>query len=275
MTEQAPGRELYTNAGNPTYEQGHLAQTSLDDRARFLPPHLHVGQRILDVGCGPGSITCDIATLVAPGEVIGLDLQPSQVAAAQALAERRGIANARFESASIYALPFPDASFDVVTAFGILFHLRDPLTALRELRRVLRPGGMVAVVDIDADATFASPSLPSVERILALTFRVVEHAGGNPSLARNHRSLLLEAGFARSEMHANMACFGTLDATREAAVTFVTRLQGPVHEDVILGEGWATREELDDLYAAMYAWGERPDAMLCHLFLGALAWTPT
>ena len=68
--------------------------------------------RLLDVGCGPGSITLGLAEAVAPGEVVGVDLQPAQVEQARALAAERGVANVRFEVASAYALPFPDAAFD-------------------------------------------------------------------------------------------------------------------------------------------------------------------
>jgi ubiquinone/menaquinone biosynthesis C-methylase UbiE len=274
MTDPASSLGSYVNTGNLTYEQRVLAQTGLRDRAPFMPPHLHPGQRVLDVGCGPGPITCDVATLIAPRDVIGVDLQPSQVTAARALAAQRGIANVRFDVGSIYELAFADAEFDVVMALGTLFHLRDPRAALRELRRVLRPGGLVAVVDIDAAATLVSPSLPAVERLIALTYRVVAHNGGDPNLGRHHRGLLLEAGFERVEVHLNMVCDATLEATRRVAETFVMRLQGPVQEAIILDERWATREELDTLYATMREWGERPDAMLCHLFTGAVAWVP-
>ncbi|MHB8644822.1 MAG: class I SAM-dependent methyltransferase [Thermomicrobiales bacterium] len=274
MADQAPNRETYTNTGNPTYEQRVLGQLDLAFRAPLLLQHLRAGQRLLDVGCGPGSITCDLAALVAPGEVIGIDLQASQVEAAKELAAQRGVANVTFEVGNIYDLPFRDARFDVGVALGTLFHLSDPLAALREMRRVLKPGSLVAVVDIDAAATLVSPSLPPVERLIAVTYRVVEHNGGNPYLGRHHRALLLEAGFARPEIYPNMVFHGTLETTRRAAETFVLRLQGPVQEAAILGEGWATREELDELYAAMRAWGERPDAMLSELFTGALAWAP-
>jgi SAM-dependent methyltransferase len=274
VTDQTPDREIYVNSGNTEYEQRHLAQRTAAATLLFLLPHLRPGLCLLDVGCGPGSITCDLANLVAPSEVVGIDLQPSQVTAARTLAARRGVTNLRFESGSIYNLPYPDGSFDVATAVVVLFHLRDPLSALRELRRVLKPGGMVAVSDIDAGATLVSPSLPAVDKLLDLTYRVLQHGGGNPYLGRTHRGLLLAAGFERAEVHPYPRFFATLERTREAAETLQLRMQGQAHEATVLGEGWATREELDDMYVAMREWGERPDALLYEQFFGALGWAP-
>jgi ubiquinone/menaquinone biosynthesis C-methylase UbiE len=114
--------------------------------------------------------------------VVGIDTQESQVAAARTLAAQRGIANARFEVGNAYEQSFPDASFDVAVARAMLFHLRDPLAALRDMRRRLASGGIVAVVDIDAGGNVVAPTLPAVERFLHFTYRVVEQSGGNPLL---------------------------------------------------------------------------------------------
>jgi ubiquinone/menaquinone biosynthesis C-methylase UbiE len=273
VTDQAPDREIYTNTGNTEYEQ-LIAQRSAGDVVHFLLPHLRTGLCVLDVGCGPGSITCDLARFVAPAQVVGIDLQPSQITAARSLAAQRGVTNVRFESGSIYELPYPDGSFDVATAVVVLFHLRDPLRALRELRRVLKPGGLVAAMDIDAGGNLVWPSLPAVERLLDFTYRVVEHNGGDPYLGRKHRSLLLEAGFERPEVHPGHNLYARQERTHQAAETYVLRLQGQAQEATILGQGWATREELDHMYLAMREWGERPDSFLYEQFFGALGWAP-
>jgi ubiquinone/menaquinone biosynthesis C-methylase UbiE len=93
--------------------------------------------QVLDCGCGPGSITVDVAQRIAPGTVVGIDVDAVQVEQARRLAGERGIANARFEVGSVYELPFPDASFDAAFANNVLNHLGDPLRALLEMRRVL------------------------------------------------------------------------------------------------------------------------------------------
>src|SRR5437879_2234346 len=103
----------------------------------------------LDAGCGSGGITLGLAEVVAPGETAGIDVAPSEVEVARALAAERGITNVRFETGSVYDLPFEDASFDAALAGNTLEHLCDPLRALKELRCVLKPGGIVGVRDPD------------------------------------------------------------------------------------------------------------------------------
>src|SRR5262245_3152668 len=88
--------------------------------AAFLAPHLRAGMRLLDCGCGPGSITVDLAQAVAPGEVIGIDLRGDALAQGRALARERKIANVTFQTASVYQLPYPDSSFDAAFACPVL-----------------------------------------------------------------------------------------------------------------------------------------------------------
>jgi len=114
-------------------------------------------RQLLDVGCGPGSITLDLAGLVAPGQVVGIDIQRAQIDQARALASARGVTTVRFEVEDIYELPFSDASFDAALANGVLMHLSEAVRALAELRRVLRPGGVAGVRDPDWGASLRAP----------------------------------------------------------------------------------------------------------------------
>ena len=97
--------------------------------AAFLAPHLRAGMRLLDCGCGPGSITVDLAQAVAPGDTIGIDLREDALVQARALARERRIATVAFQAASVYQLPFPDGSFDAAFACAVLQHLAAPLVA--------------------------------------------------------------------------------------------------------------------------------------------------
>jgi len=124
-----------------------LQRRALYDKARrgntrgFCPALFAPGFRAIDCGCGPGTITLDLAQRVAPGEIVGIDREHSQLALAREAARDRGLANATFQIASLYELPFPNASFDFAFAHALFEHLKEPLPALVEIRRVLKPGG--------------------------------------------------------------------------------------------------------------------------------------
>jgi 4-oxalocrotonate tautomerase family enzyme len=162
--------------------------------------------RLIDCGCGPGSVTVGLAEVVAPGEVVGIDLAPRQIERAREVAAQRGRANVRFEVGTVYDLPFRDASFDAAYAQTLLMHLREPVAALREIRRVLRPGGVLGLCDDDHGACLWEPSTPGIQRLYALWLRAIQHGGGDPYYARHQRRLLLEAGFVNPVGHA--AAFG-------------------------------------------------------------------
>src|SRR5215510_13591224 len=146
--------------------------------AAFLAPYLRTGMRLLDCGCGPGSITVDLARSVAPGEAIGIDLREDALAQGRALARERGIANLTFETASVYQLPYPDASFDAAFACAVLQHLAAPLAALKEMRRVLQPGGVIGIVDGSSPITFRYPTNSLLDRWDRLRALEREHNAG-------------------------------------------------------------------------------------------------
>jgi len=154
----------------------HMQARVLDRHAAFTQ-HLRPGMRLLDAGCGPGSVTMELAALVAPGEVVGVDSDAAILARATALlAERRfnGLP-VRFERGDIYSLPYPDASFDAVWSQFVFCHLREPVTAMREIRRVLRPGGVFGVMDPDHTLVLFEPesgSQPTAHGALSTRPRV-------------------------------------------------------------------------------------------------------
>ena len=148
MSEEPLKYETYTHGHAPATVRQH-GQRTAEEAAAFLLPELRAGMRLLDVGCGPGSITRGLAERTAPGEVIGLDLSRETLQAARHDADVRGLRNLRYEEGSVYELPFPDGSFDVAYAHQVLQHLRQRDAALREMLRVVRPGGLVAIRDVD------------------------------------------------------------------------------------------------------------------------------
>ena len=136
------------------------ARRTAERNATFLLPHLKSGQRLLDVGCGPGSITVGLARAVAPGEVVGIDINADVVAAATALAHQLDVQNARFSVENAHSLSFGAGAFDVAFMHAILQHLEEPAAAITEVRRVLRPGGLIALADADFGGHVIAPRTP-------------------------------------------------------------------------------------------------------------------
>jgi ubiquinone/menaquinone biosynthesis C-methylase UbiE len=269
--ERAGGDEFYTIVEG--VQESYVGARTAAEWVPFFLPHLRPGMSLLDCGCGVGSITLDLAAWVAPGQVVGVDIDAGQLETARREGERRGLTNVRFEVASIYDLPFPDASFDAALAHTLLFHLRDRMQALRVLRRVLKPGGLVCVSDDDWSTLVLSPADPQVKRAVELMTRLVEHNGGNPFYSRHLRGLLLEAGFARAEGHAVATDhYGTLAETRKYAGQSAMLFSSPELVATFLSEGWADAAELEQIRAALVAWGERPDAFSAWMYCAAVGW---
>lgn len=176
----------------------------------FFLPFLAPGMRVLDCGCGPGSLTCDIAGEVIPGEVIGLDAATSQVELARERAARLGVDNVRFQAGDVYALPFESGELDAVFSHALLEHLSDPVAAMREFHRVLKPGGTVGVRTPDWGAFLYAPETPEfLEAIRCFTDRQNAN-GGDVRCGHKLRGYALQAGFEQVRSHATFEVFDPL-----------------------------------------------------------------
>ena len=133
---------VYTHGHHESVLRAHRRRTA-EDSAGYLLPHLRPGLSVLDVGCGPGTITVDLAARVAPGQVTAVELTSEALDLARAEARARDQTNIAFATSDIHALVFPDDTFDIVHAHQVLQHVADPVQALGELRRVCKPGGIV------------------------------------------------------------------------------------------------------------------------------------
>jgi SAM-dependent methyltransferase len=269
MTTEDQSRERYS-MGYDAYAREMMTQRTATRMADYLLPHLRPGMRLLDVGCGPGSITLGLAELVAPGEVVGVDIEQAQLDDAQVRAAEAGLTNIRFVPGTAYALPFPDASFDAVFASALLQHLGEPVRALREFRRVLRPGGVAGINDPDWTDRVHTPSTPLLERMVELRVQLYEANGGSPGYASHQRRLLLEAGFARAESYPVANGGGTPAALRD----FSWRQANEFREfrNGLIAHGLADGATVDAIVAEIETWAQRPDAMSASMAYRGLGW---
>jgi SAM-dependent methyltransferase len=230
-----------------------------ENSAGYLLPYLRPAMDVLDVGCGPGSITVDLARRVAPGRVVGVDLSAEVLVKAGELAAGRGVDSVVFEQADVTALPYRDGSFDVVHAHQVLQHLCDPVAALREMRRVTRPGGIVAVREADYAATSWYPHSPGLDEWARIYGEAAASHGGQAEAGRRLLSWARAAGFDDVTASASVWCFaneaertwwGTMWAERSVESTVARRA---------VAGGVATKDDLAAVARAWREWAEADD----------------
>jgi SAM-dependent methyltransferase len=220
------------------------------------------GMRILDVGCGPGTITVDLATLVPEGQVTGIDAAAGVLAEARQEAGRRDQANVRFETGDVYQLAFADGTFDVVHAHQVLQHLTDPVAALREMRRVSRPGGLVAARDGDYGGFFWFPEERGLAEWLALYRAVARAIGGEPDAGRRMLAWARQAGFASVQASGSAWCYTGAGDRTWWGTSWAQRLTESPFGDRAVEHGLATRDDLERLARAWRRWAASEDGWI-------------
>jgi SAM-dependent methyltransferase len=268
MGERRDG-DTYTHGHAESVLRSHKWRT-VENSAAYLLPHLRPGLALLDVGCGPGTITIDLAQRLAPGPVVGIDASADVIAEARAAATEAGT-DARFDTGDVYALAHEDASFDVVHAHQVLQHVSDPVAALREMRRVCRPQGVVAARDSIYRAFTWYPAAPGLQRWLEVYCGVAEANGGEPDAGSHLRAWCLEAGFSSVTASATAWCFASDDDRAWWGGLWADRITTTALADRAVELGLADRPELDELGAAWRAWAAAPDGWFAVLHGEVLA----
>ncbi|WP_049574254.1 class I SAM-dependent methyltransferase [Streptomyces sp. SBT349] len=249
---------IYTHGHHESVLRSHRWRTAENSAAHLLP-RLRPGLSLLDVGCGPGTLTADLAERVAPGAVTALDHAPGILQEARATVEGRGVEGVDFRVGDVHALDLPDASFDVVHAHQVLQHVTDPVGALREMGRVCRPGGVVAVRESDYAAMTWYPRVPGLDEWQALYRRVATENGGEPDAGRRVSSWARRAGFAEVTATASVWCFSSPEDRAWWSESWAERSTASAFARRAVDGGHATPGDLAGLAAAWRAWGERPD----------------
>ena len=273
MTEARSSTPDYTMGFSEEFLES-LRRYTAEANAAYLLPYLRPGLRLLDFGCGPGTISSGLAKAVAPGEMHGIDMEASQIDLARSLAEVRGQDNATFHVGDVTELPFEDGYFDVAHCHNVLMHVPDTAAVLAEVKRVLKPAGIIGCRELICAASFTYPDFGVLRRAWDMFEDVVAANDGHPQIGRELKSRLVEAGFT------NVRATASLDLNSAPAdVAHIHRLVrawflAPEFTDAAIKYGAATAELRDAITAAYDRWKDHPGAVCGVAYGEAVAGRP-
>lgn len=251
--------KVYTTDHSASVLQTHGWRT-LSNSAAYLIPYIRPDHHVLDVGCGPGSITVDLAKHIPNGHVTGIEYVPDPLDGARQLAVAENVTNVTFQVGDIHDIPFPDNTFDIVHVHQVLQHISDPVRALQEMRRVVKQGGIVAVRE-SATLTW----YPESERLAAwqeLTERMGRAKGGNPHPGRLIHVWAHKAGFPRESIKKSTGswCFSSKDEREYWGGSMGERIKSSGFATTAIDGGFASREDLERIATGWKAFVEDEDA---------------
>jgi ubiquinone/menaquinone biosynthesis C-methylase UbiE len=254
-----PAEITYTHGHHESVLRSHRWRTA-ENSAAYLLGHLTAEATLLDVGCGPGTITADLAGRVR--RVVATEINDDALAMGQAEAQDRGVLNIDFVVADVHALDFPDDSFDVVHAHQVLQHVADPVQALREMRRVCRPGGVVAARDSDYAAFAWYPALAELDEWMTLYQKAARANRGEPDAGRRLLSWAHAAGFSEVTATSSTWCYATPEDRAWWGGMWADRILQSDLARQLLTSGQATASDLERISAAWRSWAADPDGWM-------------
>jgi SAM-dependent methyltransferase len=260
--------DTYTHGHHGSVLRSHRWRTA-ENSAAYLLPCLHPGMSLLDVGCGPGTITLDLARRLAPGSVVGLDREQAPLVEANGLAA--DTPNLAFVVGDVYALDFDDACFDLVHAHQVLQHLTDPVAALKEMGRVCRPGGLVAARDADYATMSWYPYEPALDQWLELYCSVARANGAEPDAARHLPAWAHAAGFSNVTASASAWCFATSSEREWWGGLWAERSKSSNFAEQALAYKLAVPDQLDEIADGFRRWAASDDGWFAVLH-GEILW---
>ena len=225
---------------------------------------------VLDIGCGPGSITAGLARAVAPGRCVGLDPDEDSLAVARAAHSQ---SNLEFHHGVAEAILFDDGSFDAAFAHCVFQHLDDPVPALTEAFRVLRPGGVIGLGDADFGGSIIGPEMPALEQALWL-MASLRRGRGDPFVGRKLGTLLAAAGFVDVNPGVRADVDSGSESTARTGDWQSRYFAAPELQAYAVACNLATAAELDAIVEAWHTWGTTAGAMWARFWCYATARKP-
>ncbi len=247
----------YVHGHHESVLRSHRWRTA-ENSAAYVLDRLRPGMSLLDVGCGPATLTLDLARRVAPGRVVGLDIADSVLAEATGNVADAG--NVEIVQGDVLHLDFGDGTFDLVHAHQLLQHLADPVAALAEMARVCKPDGLIAVREGDYGAMTWWPADPGLDRWMTLYQEVARHNDGVPDAGRRLLGWAMDAGLTGIVASASVWCFATPEDRAWWGGTWAERVTGSDLARQAVGLGIASEDGLEEMAGAWRRWAETPDA---------------
>ncbi|KAM0096619.1 hypothetical protein ACP6JE_008886 [Aspergillus fumigatus] len=239
--------DVYITDHAPSVLQTHSWRTA-SNSAAYLVPYIKPSMKILDIGCGPGSISIDFARLVPQGHVTAIEYVADPLDAARSLASAHGLTNIDFRVGDIHSLDFPDDTFDIVHVHQVLQHIADPVRALREMRRVAKSDGGIVAARESASMTWY-PDNAGIAGWKEVTDRMCKAKGSNPHPGRYIHVWAEEAGFqgTRIKKSAGAWCFSSPEERKYWGGSMEARMRSSGFSKMAVEEGYATKEELETI----------------------------
>lgn len=260
-----PTLDNLSTSKNTLHPPGPIPRTKCSDKScnKKETPKF----KLLDAGCGPGSITTSLAQLYPASRITALDISTSALEPARSTAAAAGVQNISFVAGDVYALPFEPNTFDVVHAQQLLCHLPNAVDAIKELMRVTKPGGIVALREGDAKAIFWYPESEMLEKSWSLFAGEMEskNSTGDAKAGRKLRSWVRAAGVedAKVKMSAGTWCYSS-EAERQAfGEAWMERVVKSDFAVKVVEQGMATQQELQGIRLGWEQWTQDPDGWLC------------
>jgi ubiquinone/menaquinone biosynthesis C-methylase UbiE len=259
--------EIYIPGHSPRVTQ-FMAGRHADQYAQFFLPYLSPGMSLLDCGCGPGSMSADLARIVAPGIVTGVDYAESQIEFARNAPDYPQ--NLKFEVGSIYSLSFAAGEFDAAVSHALFEHLSEPVKALHEIRRVLKPNSVAGICAPDWSGFIVAPSSPVLQAAISYYWNTVQNRnGGDGCVGGKLGGYMLQAGFRDVKMSARYECYDDLIRIGEY---LAKRIEESAELDRAVERGWATQDDLKRMASALREWQQRRDGMFAQAWVSAVGY---
>ncbi len=257
----------------PSYTMGYsdeflklLDRRNAETNAAHLLAHLKPGMRLLDLGCGPGTISMGLAKAVDPGEMHGVDMEESQIEIAQAAATAGGHDNAVFRAGDVTRLPFEDNTFDAAHCHALLMHVPDTDAVLAEVKRVLKSGGLLSAREMIGSSSFSEPQFDALADAWVTFSKLLEANGSHPEMGKELPRRFLQAGFSVIHGSASFEYYGTPEDVAFYHTFSVAWFFSPKTVEAAIKHGLATREQFENWRRLLDQWKNSPGAV------SAIAW---